>query len=74
MDQERELESRLIELESQVAHLARLHEQLNEIVTEQALAADRQRRTIQRLIEQIEELKIKPQQGVDPLDEKPPHY
>jgi uncharacterized coiled-coil protein SlyX len=66
--------SRLTALEIQLAHIARQVEQLDEVVTEQALAADRQRQTIRRLIEQIAELRAKPEVAIDPPEEKPPHY
>jgi len=68
------LESRVSELEIQLAHMVRLVEQLNEIVTQQTLAEDRQRRVIGKLVDQIEELKQKPTGIHDPFDEKPPHY
>lgn len=68
------LESRVSELEIQLAHMIRIIEQLNEIVTEQTLSEDRQRRVIRTLISQIEELKQKPSGTDDPFDERPPHY
>ncbi len=68
------LESRVSELEIQLAHMIRTIEQLNEIVTEQTLSEDRQRRVIRTLVSQIEELKQKPSGTHDPFDEKPPHY
>lgn len=68
------LESRVNDLEVQLAHISRLYDQLNEIVTEQTLAGDRQRRVIRKLVEQIEALKQKPSAPHDPFDEKPPHY
>lgn len=68
------LESRVSELEVQLAHMIRLVEQLNEIVTRQTLAEDRQRRVIRKLADQIEQLKQKPSAADDPFDERPPHY
>lgn len=69
-----DLTARVTELEVQLAHLSRLHDQLNEVITEQALEADRQQRTIERLIAQVRELKQRPLPEDDPFDEKPPHY
>jgi uncharacterized coiled-coil protein SlyX len=63
-----------VDLEIQVAHLQRLYEQLNDVVTEQAMEADRMRRKIAQLESQIKQLKEKPSPAADPLDEKPPHY
>ena len=70
----RDLNERMTELEIQLVHVQRLYEQLNEVVTSQALEADRMQRRIVQLQTQIKELKDKPAAAVDPLDEKPPHY
>ena len=67
-------EMRLEKLEFELAHLNRLYDQLNEVVTEQAMRLDSQSRTIRRLTDQLNELKEKPLPMSDPLDEKPPHY
>ena len=66
--------SETVDLQIQVAHLQRLYEQLNDVVTEQAMEADRMRRKISQLAAQIKQLKEKPAPAADPLDEKPPHY
>ena len=63
-----------VDLQIQVAHLQRLYEQLNDVVTDQAMDADRMRRKITQLEMQIKQLKEKPAPATDPLDEKPPHY
>lgn len=63
-----------VDLQIQVAHLQRLYEQLNDVVTQQAMEADRMRRKIAQLETQIKQLKEKPAPAADPLDEKPPHY
>jgi SlyX protein len=65
---------RITELEVQLAHLQRLYEQLNEVVTEQAMRADRRDRRIVELQDQLKALKTKSEPESDPLDEKPPHY
>ncbi len=67
-------DSRLTELEVQLAHVQRLYEQLNEVVTEQAMLADRMTQQFARLQDQVRTLKEKAPTTVDPLDEKPPHY
>ncbi len=69
-----DLPAKIIELEVHLAHLQRLYEQLNEVVTAQALEADRMRRRILELESQLKQLKEKPAPMLDPLDEKPPHY
>ena len=66
--------SQLVDLQIQVAHLQRLYEQLNDVVTEQAMEADRMWRKISQLETQVKQLKEKPAEAADPLDEKPPHY
>ena len=67
-------EIRLEKLEFELAHLNRLYDQLNEVVTEQAMRLDSQSRTIRRLTDQLNDLKENPLPTSDPLDEKPPHY
>ncbi|MFK8115175.1 MAG: SlyX family protein [Rubripirellula sp.] len=70
----RSIDDRVIELEIQLAHVQRLYEQLNEVVTEQALAADKMQHRVDRLQQRVSEMKNKSTEVVDPLDEKPPHY
>jgi SlyX protein len=65
---------RITELEIQLAHVQRLYEQLNEVVTAQAMEADRMARQMAQLNDHVRQLKAKPLPSVDPLDEKPPHY
>lgn len=67
-------DDRIIALETQLAHLQRLYEQLNEVVTEQAMEADRTARRMSQLVNQVKEMKQKHDPAIDPLDEKPPHY
>ncbi|MCG8649515.1 MAG: SlyX family protein [Pirellulales bacterium] len=68
------LQERLTELEVQLSHVQRLYEQLNDVVTEQTMAADRAQRRVEELERQVRRLKEKVQEPEDPLDEKPPHY
>jgi uncharacterized coiled-coil protein SlyX len=74
MEPQRHLEKRVTELEIALTHVTRLHDQLNEVVTDQTRRIDRQSRTIDRLIEQIRQLKAKRLPADDPFDETPPHY
>ncbi len=67
-------QDRLTALETQLAHAQRLYEQLNEVVTEQAMQADRTQRRVSELENQYKSMKEKPHADSDPLDEKPPHY
>ena len=69
-----DLNQRITELEIQLVHVQRLFDQLNEVVTSQAMETDRMQRRITQLQTQIKELKQKPAEATDPLDEKPPHY
>lgn len=69
-----DLNERITELEIQLVHIQRLYEQLNEVVTSQAMDADRMQWRITQLQTQVKELKEKPAEQTDPLDEKPPHY
>ena len=74
MTQSTDLPARVTELEVQLTHVLRLYDQLNEVVTQQALDADRRQRKILELQQQVKQLKEKPAAAVDPMDEKPPHY
>ena len=68
-------QERMVELEIQLAHVQRLYEQLNEVVTEQSGRIDLLERRCHQLQTQYKELKERqPEPGLDPLDEKPPHY
>ena len=70
----RDPEERITELEIQLAHVQRLYEQLNEVVTEQSGRIDLVERRCHQLQTQCKELKERQEPGFDPLDEKPPHY
>ncbi|TWT79822.1 hypothetical protein CA13_12290 [Planctomycetes bacterium CA13] len=69
-----DLDARLIELEIHIAHLQRVIDQLNQVVTEQALRQDRLQITVTQLQEKIKHMKADKEPASDPLDEKPPHY
>lgn len=68
-------EDRLTQLEIQLAHVQRMYEQLNEVVTTEAMRADKLQRKVDTLTTQVKEVKQKSTEPIgDPLDEKPPHY
>lgn len=68
-------DQRITQLEIQLAHVQRLYEQLNEVVTSEAMRADKLQRKVDTLTTQLKEVKQKSVEPVgDPLDEKPPHY
>lgn len=69
-------DQRIENLEVTVAHLQRLNEQLNEVVTQLSLDAEQSRRRVKELETLVKDLKEKQSSGesIDPLDEKPPHY
>ena len=67
-------EERITELEIQLAHVQRLYEQLNEVVTEQSGRIDLIERRCHQLHTQFKEIKERQEHDFDPLDEKPPHY
>lgn len=67
--------ARCTELEYSVAHLQRLYEQLNSVVTEQSLESARLNRKVADLQAQLKEVKTKQSpESTDLVDEKPPHY
>ncbi|KLU05450.1 hypothetical protein RISK_002082 [Rhodopirellula islandica] len=69
------MEDRITELEIQLVHTQRVCEQLNEIVTELSLDAQRREREMKRLADQLKDLKNKAtERGGDLEDERPPHY
>jgi SlyX protein len=66
---------RITELEISLAHLQRLFDQLNDVVTEEASRSDRLQREVQGLKDQLRTIKEKPSsEQRSPEDEKPPHY
>lgn len=74
MDSQRSLQSRVTELEIQLAHQQRICEQLNEVVTEHTHSMIRYERVILRLEEHIKQLRDQRKEQFDPREEKPPHY
>ena len=67
--------TRLTEVESQLAHLQRLYDQLNEVVTDQTMRIDALVRENKRLRDKVERLDVAGESGnLNPQDEKPPHY
>lgn len=72
---EQELRNRITELEISLAHVQRLFDQLNEVVTSEAIRSDRMQRRIKELEQQLKTSKEKPPEEQRSLeDEKPPHY
>ncbi len=68
------IEQLLTELEIQLAHTQRTCEQLNDVVTELSLATESRERLIQRMVDQIKDLKTNLSDPGAPSDERPPHY
>lgn len=66
------LESRIVDLETQIAHQARTLEELNEVVTAQATLIDRLQRRLDALVDGVEELGEIVSSG-HPVT-RPPHY
>ena len=69
-------EERLERLEVELAHQQRTTDQLNEVVSEQAVELLRLERAVKRAAKQIDELRTKTDKAepTDLADEKPPHY
>lgn len=69
---------RIADLEIELAHMQRLYEQLNEVVTEQAMALDKAMKQIKKWDDRFSDLKsslsMSQADERDPLSEKPPHY
>jgi SlyX protein len=62
---------RLAQIESHVAHLERLGDELNTVVTQQARELERLKRQVARLTESLEGLESERIKATNP---KPPHY
>jgi len=72
----RSSDARIAKLESDLTHLSKLYDDLNQVVAEQNQELLEQSRTIERLVREIKALKEKPT-AAEPMsleDEKPPHY
>ena len=66
---------RIEKLEFSLVHLQRTVEQLNDVVTEEAMRADRLQRKIGELERQLKQSKNKDAEDSSTLeDERPPHY
>ncbi len=64
-------EERLARLEANLAHVERLCEQLNEVVTEQAAELTRLKRLQSRIADTVETLEL---DRIKATNSKPPHY
>ena len=71
---DRSAQDRIVNLETQLAHLERYVDQLNEVIIMQGERLDRALRRLDDAEGQIKSLKNKPDNDTDPIDEKPPHY
>jgi uncharacterized coiled-coil protein SlyX len=66
-----ELEKRLAKLESSLAHIERLYEQLNEVVTEQSRELTRLKKQVAATGETLEGIEG---ERIRSTNAKPPHY
>ena len=66
-----EVAERLTRLESTMAHLEHLTEQLNEIVVDQARQLDQLKKILQRQSQSLETIELERIRSTNP---KPPHY
>ncbi|QDT11414.1 SlyX family protein [Planctomycetes bacterium K23_9] len=67
-------DKRVTELEMQLAHLQRMFDQLNDVVTDQSMRLDKIALEQKKLREKVQNSQTGSDGPVDPLDEKPPHY
>lgn len=74
MEDHRNVNARLTELEIQLAHQQRVCEQLNEVVVEHTQQMMRYERILLRLEEQLKLVREQRKEQFDPREEKPPHY
>lgn len=72
--QYRDLEARVTQLETQLAHTEHTCDQLNQVITELSLDAKKRERLLDRIVGQLKDLKSKVQDPDMPSDERPPHY
>ncbi len=66
-----EVAERLIRLESMIAHLEHLTEQLNEVVTEQGRQLEHVRKRLELQAQSLETIELDRIRSTNP---KPPHY
>jgi len=69
-----DLEKRINDLESTVAHQQREYGVLNQVVIEQAQTMEKLARRLTALESNLESVQSQVADDRDPLDEKPPHY
>jgi SlyX protein len=67
-------ETRMTELEEQVAHLARMVDDLNEVVTRQGREIDVLTRRMAMLMQRAAEAELAAGGSVPLADQKPPHW
>jgi len=70
-DNDSQLEERLEKIETHLAHLERMYDELNQVVVEQAKTIHHMRTQEQRLSATIEGLELERIRSTNP---KPPHY
>ena len=66
-----EVAERFTRLESTIAHLENLTEQLNQVVTEQGRELDQLKKRLQRQAQSLETIELERIRSTNP---KPPHY
>jgi SlyX protein len=66
-----EVSDRLIRLETAVAHLEHLTEQLNEVITDQGRQLDHLRKRLELQAQSLETIELERIRSTNP---KPPHY
>ncbi|PNY37317.1 SlyX family protein [Rhodopirellula sp. MGV] len=67
-------EKRMIELESQLAHLQHQYDVLNQVVVEQSRDLNRMKVQVLKWEQELDRLKSAVEPRGDLADEKPPHY
>ena len=66
-----ELAARLEKLESHLAHLEHQHEQINQVVIDQAKTVARLRMQLQKISQAVESAEV---ERIKATNSKPPHY
>lgn len=67
-------QERITELEIQLAHLQRLNDDLNEVVTDHTRRLMKFEATLQGMETRLEELREVRKEKYDSADERPPHW
>ncbi|MCC9602484.1 SlyX family protein [Stieleria sp. JC731] len=65
---------RLVEVETQLAHLQRQYDELNQVVVDQSRYIDRLTRQILKWEQELDRVKSAVDPQINMTDEKPPHY